>query len=60
VSIVAPADRIATLVASPYGAFNRSVTFQSNEPNGGNVTWVAQHDLNPGLGDPIVIHKVVP
>lgn len=60
VSIVAPADRIATLVPTPYGAFDRSVTFQSNEPNGGNVTWVAQHDLNPGLGDPVVIHKVVP
>jgi hypothetical protein len=60
VTIVAPADRVATLVVTPYGAFNRSVSFQSNEPSGGNVTWVAQRDLNPGLGDPVVIHKVVP
>lgn len=60
VNIVAPADRIATLVATPYGTFNRSVTFQSNEPSGGVVTWVAREDLNPGDGDPIVIHKVVP
>lgn len=57
VSVIAPADRVATLVLSPYGAVARSVTFQPNEPNGGNVVYVAQ-DLV--LGEPVVVHKVVP
>jgi hypothetical protein len=60
VSIVAPADRIATLVVSPYGAFDRSVSFQSNEPNGGNVVYVADHVVGGIPADPVVVHKVVP
>ncbi len=60
VSIVAPADRIATLVVSPYGSFDRSVTFQSNEPNGGNVVYVANQLVGGVPGNPVVVHKVVP
>jgi len=60
VGIVAPADRIATLVVSPYGTFDRSVTFQSNEGNGGNVVYVAEHIVDGLPADPVVVHKVVP
>jgi hypothetical protein len=60
VGIVAPADRIATLVVSPYGTFDRSVTIQSNEPNGGNVVYVAEQVIGGVPSDPVVIHKVVP
>lgn len=60
VSIVAPADRIATLAVSPYGSFDRSVAFQSVEPNGGNVVYVAKELVVGVPGDPVVIHKVVP
>ena len=57
VDIIAPADRVATLVVGPYGSVDRSVTFQSNEPNGGNVIYVAS---DQALGQPVVVHKVVP
>jgi hypothetical protein len=60
VGIVAPADRIATLVVSPYGTFDRSVTLQSNEANGGNVVYVAAQFVGGVPGDPVVVHKVVP
>lgn len=60
VSIVAPADRIATLVVSPYATFDRSVTFQSNEPNGGNVVYVAEQIVGGVPVDPVVVHKVIP
>ncbi len=59
VAVVAPADRVGTLVASPYGTFQRSVSFTSNEPNGGDVVYVTAVDLNPGVGEPVVVHKVV-
>lgn len=60
VSVGAPADRIATLVVSPYGTFDRSVTIQSNEANGGNVIYVASQLVGGVPGDPVVVHKVVP
>ena len=60
VMIVAPADRVGSLVVSPYAVFERSVTFQSNQPNGGNVVFVAQERVGGVLGDPVVIHRVVP
>ncbi len=60
VSIVAAGDKVGTLVVSPYAVVNRSVTFQSNQPNGGNVVFVAQERVGAALGDPVVIHRVVP
>ncbi len=60
VSIVAPGDRVGSLVVSPYAVVERSVTFQSNQPNGGNVVFVAQERVGAVLGDPVVIHRVVP
>ena len=60
VSIIAPADRISTLVVSPYGTFDRSVTFQSNEANGGNVVYVATQLVGGVPANPVVVHKVVP
>jgi hypothetical protein len=60
VGVVAPADRIATLLVSPYGCFERSVTLQPNEPNGGNVVYVADRFVGGVAGDPVVVHKVVP
>lgn len=60
VSVIAPADRIGTLVVSPYGTVDRSVTFQSNEANGGNVIYVAAQLVGGVPRDPVVVHKVVP
>jgi hypothetical protein len=60
VGIVAPSDRVATSVASPYGSFARSVTFRSNEPNSGNVTYVAVEVSDGTSPAPVVVHKVVP
>jgi hypothetical protein len=60
VKIVAPADAVGLLVISPYGTFDRSVTLQSNEPNGANVTWVARRLVSGAPADPVVIHKIVP
>lgn len=60
VQVVAPADAIGSGVASPYGAFSRSATLQPNEANGGNVVYVAKRVVGGVLGDPIVVHKVVP
>lgn len=60
VGIVAPADRIATLVVGPYGSSDRSVSFQPNEPNGGNVVYVADHVVDGVPTNPVVVHKVVP
>jgi hypothetical protein len=60
VGIVAPGDRIATLVVSPYATFDRSVTLQTSEPNGGVVVYVAQQIVNAVPVDPVVIHKLVP
>jgi hypothetical protein len=36
------------------------VSFQSNEPNGGNVVYVADHVVGGIPADPVVVHKVVP
>jgi hypothetical protein len=60
VAIVAAGDKVGTLVVSPYAVVARSVTFQSNQPNGGNVVFVAQERVGAALGDPVVIHRVVP
>ena len=60
VQIVAPADAVGSLAASPYGTFNRSVTFQSNEPNGGNVVYVTERLVAGVPTVPVIIHKVVP
>jgi len=60
VTIVAPGDRVGSLVVSPYAVVSRSATFQSNQPNGGNVVFVAQERVGVALGDPVVIHRVVP
>lgn len=60
-TVVAPGDDVGTLLVSPYAVGTRSVSFQSNEPNGGNVTFVVLTGSAPNpLGDPIVIHKTVP
>ena len=60
VSIVAAGDKVGTLVVSPYAVVDRSVTFQPNQPNGGNVVFVAQERVGAVLGDPVVLHRVVP
>lgn len=60
VGIVAPADRVGNQVVGPYGSADRSVTFQSNEPNGGNLVWVARRSTGGVFGDPVVLHKSVP
>lgn len=60
IRVVAPADVVATGVLSPYGSFQRSVTFTTNEPNGGNVIWVGRRAVGAALGNPVIVHKVVP
>jgi hypothetical protein len=57
VGIIAPGDRVATLVVGPYAPFARSASLQVNEPNGGNVVYVATETV--GMA-PVVVHKVVP
>jgi hypothetical protein len=60
-TVVAPADDVGTGTVSPFAIGSRFVNFQSNEPNGGNVTFVVLAGSAPNpLGDPIVIHKTVP
>ena len=60
-TVIAPGDDVGTLLVSPYAVGTRSVSFQSNEPDGANVTFVVLTGSAPGpLGDPIVIHKTVP
>ncbi len=60
-TVVAPGDVVGSLTVSPYAVSVRSVSFQSNEANGGNVTYVVEAGTPPGpFGDPIVIHKTVP
>jgi hypothetical protein len=59
VTVVAPFDQVGLGVLSPYGVAARSVTFRSNEPAGPHVTFVVRDGLS-GLGDPIVVHKLVP
>jgi hypothetical protein len=60
-TIVAPGDDVGQGVVSPFATGSRFVTFQSNEPNGGNVTFVVLTGVPPGpFGDPLVIHKTVP
>lgn len=59
VAIVAPADRIGAVVASPYGVYNRSVTFQSNEAEGTNLVYVAKQLVNGTPENPVVVHKIV-
>ena len=60
VTVVAPGDSVGTLVVSPYAVFDRSVTLQSNQPNGGNVVFVTRQGTGAALGDPVVVHRVVP
>jgi hypothetical protein len=59
VTVLAPNDVVGTLVPSPYGVFQRSASFTLTEPNGGDVTYVAAVDLNPGVGAPVVVHRIV-
>ncbi len=59
VAVVAPFDQIGLGVISPYASLGRSVTFQSNEANGGMVTFVVRQGIAGG-GDPVVVHKLVP
>ncbi len=59
VAVVAPFDQVGLAVVSPYAVSNRSVTLQSAEPNGGNVTFVVRNGTL-GAGDPVVVHKLVP
>lgn len=60
VSVVAPADRVGTLVVSPYGTYANSASFQSNEPEGSNVVFVARKLVGGNPTDPVVVHKLVP
>jgi hypothetical protein len=60
-TVVAPGDDVGQGVVSPFAIGSRFVTWQSNEPNGGNVTFVVLSGSAPNpLGDPIVIHKTFP
>lgn len=59
VGIVAPSDTVGSLVIGPYGAFASTATLQPNEPNGGDVTYVARQMVGGVPADPVVIHKVV-
>jgi hypothetical protein len=58
VAILAPNDVVGTLVPSPFGVFQRAASFTLTEPNGGDVTYVAAVDLNPGIGSPVVVHRI--
>jgi hypothetical protein len=58
VTVTAASDSVAAQVLSPYAAFDRSVSFQSNEPNTSVVTWVVRAGPG-GTGDPVVVHKNV-
>jgi hypothetical protein len=58
VTVTAASDSVAAQVLSPYAAFDRSVSFQSNEPNTSVVTWVVRSGPG-GTGDPVVVHKNV-
>ena len=60
IGIVAPSDSVGSLVIGPYGAYNQTVTLQPNEPNGGNVTYVARQIVAGTPADPVVVHKIVP
>jgi len=59
VAVVAPFDQVGLSVVSPYAVSNRSVTLQSADANGGNVTFVVRNGTL-GDGDPVVVHKLVP
>ncbi len=59
VAVVAPFDQVGLGVISPYAVLGRAVTFQSNEMNGGMVTFVVRQGI-AGSGDPVVVHKLVP
>jgi hypothetical protein len=59
VAVVAPFDQVGLGAISPYVVLGRGVTFQSNEMNGGMVTFVARQGIAGG-GDPVVVHKLVP
>ncbi|AKV04108.1 Tryptophan synthase alpha chain [Labilithrix luteola] len=59
VAVVAPADRIGAVVASPYGVYNRSVSLQAVEPEGPNVIYVAKQLVNGTPANPVVVHKIV-
>ena len=59
VAVVAPFDQVGLGVLSPYAVASRSVTLQTNETNGGNVTFVVRSGI-AGNGDPTVVHKLVP
>jgi hypothetical protein len=60
IGVVAPSDAVGSLVIGPYGAYSQTVTLQPNEPNGGNVTYVAKHIVAGSPTDPVVVHKIVP
>lgn len=60
VTIVAPTDRVGTLVLSPYGTFANSASFQSNEAESVNLVVVARQLVNNTPTNPVVVHKIVP
>lgn len=59
VTVVAPFDQVGLGVLSPYAVADRSVTMQSNEPAGANVTFVVRNGLS-STGESVVVHKLVP
>lgn len=58
VRVVAPADPVGLAVLSPYAVADRSVTLQSADPNGGDITYVVRQGA-AGNGDPVAVHKLV-
>lgn len=59
VLVLAPSDTVGANVPSPFGTFFRAASLTTSEPSGGDVVYVAAVDLNPGVGAPMVVHKIV-
>jgi len=57
--ISAPADAVGTQVLSPFAAFGQPVSFQGVGAEGPDLAWVLREKTQLGLGDPVVVHRVV-
>jgi hypothetical protein len=56
--VVASGDAVGNFVVSPYAAQNDTVSFITNETNGGSVTFVVEQPVDGGSA-PVVIHKTL-
>jgi hypothetical protein len=58
VSVVSPADVLATGVVTPYATAARSVSFVSNDAASATRIFVALSGVSPAFGDPVILHKI--